>query len=138
MGKSAMRSNDVAALAMRIGAFILEFSQRGAARYQRTNGGNDLVAQNLRLDAIYGLGCKSVGQHIARVGFVQPARTQVEHAVVIQLTHGRAVRALDVVGVNLQFGACIGLGQTRQQQTSSEERRVGKESVSTCRTRWSP
>src|SRR3546814_20496868 len=108
MGKSAMRSNDVAALAMRIGAFILEFSQRGAARYQRTNGGNDLVAQNLRLDAIYGLGCKSVGQHIARVGFVPPARTQVEHAVVIQLTH------------------------------RSEERSVGKAGGSTCSTRCAP
>src|SRR3546814_7782405 len=40
--------------------------------------------------------------------------------------------------VAMQHAAAECLQGTRDHQTRSEERRVGKECVSTCRSRWSP
>src|SRR3546814_12478608 len=48
---------------------------------------------------------------------------------------------LQVVGFELNFGMCGLERQIRPPQqviVRSEERRVGKECVSTCRSRWSP
>src|SRR3546814_17270684 len=44
------------------------------------------------------------------------------------------------VYVNRMMGNCSGLtnGRTLVSNVRSEERRVGKECVSTCRSRWSP
>src|SRR3546814_6540947 len=39
--------------------------------------------------------------------------------------------------IGLEDGA-LGLARLRQRHLRSEERRVGKECVSTCRSRWSP
>src|SRR3546814_16931944 len=68
--------------------------------------------------------CYPVAQHVAQLGAV-----------------GLALLAqfLEPVGVGRQFfhrrNACLRLGSFLRR---SEERRVGKECVSTCRSRWSP
>src|SRR3546814_1222369 len=46
-----------------------------------------------------------------------------------------AAFATDAIGLHISFGLLIGMAQSA---TRSEERRVGKECVSTCRSRWSP
>src|SRR3546814_8342674 len=42
------------------------------------------------------------------------------------------------IGLALQHGAGDDVGELVDEQRRSEERRVGKEWVSTCRSRWSP
>src|SRR3546814_16983964 len=54
---------------------------------------------------------------------------------------GPPVDLLDALGIGLHLGAGIDLPWLQLQfaaQLRSEERRVGKECVSTCRSRWSP
>src|SRR3546814_2972465 len=50
----------------------------------------------------------------------------------------RIVKIRIVRRQQLGYLAASELFQQRQQRCRSEERRVGKESVSTCRSRWSP
>src|SRR3546814_11583432 len=46
--------------------------------------------------------------------------------------------ACEVVAIAASTGGPQALGKLLSQLTRSEERRVGKECVSTCRSRWSP
>src|SRR3546814_16857663 len=68
-----------------------------------------------------------------------------------QLADGRSIRLFNVIDDYNREGLCIdvdfslpalrvirSLEQVIEWRGSSEERRVGKECVSTCRSRWSP
>src|SRR3546814_17034785 len=50
----------------------------------------------------------------------------------------RAVEALEVEEVNRHIIEMFGAKTAEEMRGRSEERRVGKERVSTCRSRWSP
>src|SRR3546814_9782000 len=69
---------------------------------------------------------------IGRIGVLKegPVDAGRQLAVLLQRIDLRAERALGAF-----LGGDIDLGRRRQR---SEERRVGKECVSTCRSRWSP
>src|SRR6201991_5234796 len=45
-----------------------------------------------------------------------PARTQVEQRALVELADGRAMRGLDLVGVDLEFRFGVDLGLVREQQ----------------------
>ena len=68
---------------------------------------------------------------------VEQARNEIEHAGYQQLTSAEDVdqvlqqKGTSLVMVNSVCGCAGGIAR-------SEERRVGKECVSTCRSRWSP
>src|SRR3546814_19021786 len=55
-------------------------------------------------------------------------------ACLVYPAHDYQGRTVSTIGEEKAFNARIGDGAS---QTRSEERRVGKECVSTCRTRWS-
>ena len=57
-----------------------------------------------------------VEQHVARLDLGQAARTQVEHRLVVQLPDRRAVRALHVVGEDLELRVRVDGRVVRQQQ----------------------
>src|SRR3546814_18521581 len=94
-----------------------ELSQIKTTGRQASYGANNTATQYFRLDTRYGFRGKGIGQHTARAGLIQPAGTQVKQAVFVDLAHGGAMGALDVV--------------------RSEERRGGKECVRTGSSRWS-
>src|SRR3546814_3914107 len=71
------------------------------------------------LDEVAQLLVRSLRQHDAQL-----------HVLVADLV---AVARLNALALEAQRGAAVGAGGNR-----SEERRVGKECVSTCRSRWSP
>src|SRR3546814_12445643 len=73
------------------------------------------------------VGIEQQGKGRRRIGGY-PHRGDIAHFVLIGDRADRALRRLQ----DAQFDG----GGVRQQ--SSEERRVGKECVSTCRSRWSP
>src|SRR3546814_1402680 len=50
----------------------------------------------------------------------------------------RAARAVNVLDLENRRHGCSSLWKSRCGDERSEERRVGKECVSTCRSRWSP
>ncbi len=56
---------------------------------------------------------------------VEPARAQVEQRRCVELPHGRAVAAFDVVGVDLELRLGIDLGFFRQQQVVVGLVRIG-------------
>src|SRR3546814_15118141 len=58
----------------------------------------------------------------------------VQGEIAVDIHHARRKARADIAAVHEQVGVHVALaGQGR-----SEERRVGKECVSTCRSRWSP
>src|SRR3546814_16724392 len=86
-------------------------------------------------------GC-SVGEGLVRRRVQRgPRRVCVR---VTGLSTGLAGRHLEICpykGVNVEFfslGVCLGQCGLTVLVNRSEERRVGKECVSTCRSRWSP
>src|SRR3546814_5699077 len=55
-----------------------------------------------------------------------------------QTERARAETLLEVAVTTADYVAKARASETNQSETRSEERRVGKECVSTCRSRWSP
>src|SRR5438105_11260082 len=66
-----------------------------------------LLANGCATDAFNNLTSESVNQHASRSLGADPASPQVKHRFLIQLANGRAMRALDVISVNLQLGLGI-------------------------------
>ena len=62
------------------------------------------------------LAANAVRQHLARVVVVETARAQVEQVLGVELADGRAVAALDVVGVDLELGLRVDFGLLAEQQ----------------------
>src|SRR3546814_10984444 len=68
------------------------------------------------------------------------------HLHLVEARHGAQRRRAGKSGVDLEHaGGAVGIGAELEvggamglQRPRSEERRVGKECVSTCRSRWSP
>ena len=73
-------------------------------------------ADRLERQAAQHVGGKSVNQQLPRVRVAQPARAEIEERLIVELTHGRAVRALDVVGENLELRLRVDLRILREQQ----------------------
>src|SRR5699024_2288434 len=76
----------------------------------------DVLLERLIADFLHQFAGKAVGEYGACAGFVDTARTQIEDGVFIELADCGAVRALDVVGVDLQLRLGVDLGLFRQQQ----------------------
>src|SRR3546814_15398769 len=100
---------------------------------------------------LYRFGCDNVRQRrlasSRKIGpFSQARRTHIERTIVEVVAEGgttglgetRPAGAADIIDQHFLCGAAeagmSGLPRARR----SEERRVGKECVSTCRSRWSP
>jgi hypothetical protein len=64
-------------------------------------------------------------QHAPRLLRRDAPRLQVEHLVWIQRCNGRAVAALDVIGVDLEFGLVEDLGAVLEQQATRHLVTVG-------------
>src|SRR3546814_10347721 len=83
-------------------------------------------------------------QRLAQVGFQMPGRQQAARIVALDVEQQVAPQVDDVALELLDAAAVlgdrivIGEGTITALDTRSEERRVGKECVSTCRSRWSP
>src|SRR3546814_14305907 len=58
--------------------------------------------------------------------------------IVLGGIYGGIFTPTEAAGVSCVYAILIGLLVERQLTLRSEERRVGKECVSTCRSRWSP
>src|SRR3546814_14415302 len=77
-------------------------------------------------------------EHAAKVLGVLPEPFAME--VVMRMLRMEAVQkeVLDDVERTLRNEFMSNLAKTNRRDSRSEERRVGKECVSTCRSRWSP
>src|SRR3546814_12311611 len=81
-----------------------------------------------------------MGVHTGDSITVAPAQTLTDKEY--QILRNASLAVLREIGVetggsNVQFGICPNTGRMVVIERS-EERRVGKECVSTCRSRWSP
>jgi hypothetical protein len=63
-----------------------------------------MLADRRDLDAVQDIACERVHQNRARFADAKPSRAQVKHGRVVQLADRCAVRALDVVGEDLELG----------------------------------
>ena len=110
----------------------------GAARTDRNDGGThedfsvtlvhelfDVAAHCERSDRRDDRFGERADQQGARVGFVEPARAQVEEGGRIELADGRAVAALHVVRVDLELRLGVDLGACGEQQVAARLARVG-------------
>ena len=77
------------------------------------------------LHALEDLAGKRVNQHVARLEVGQAARAQIENRVVVELPDRRAVRALHVVGKDLELRLGVDRRVVRQQQRPVGLLRVG-------------
>ena len=68
------------------------------------------------LDPVQDVAGKRVNQHDARRPVVDAARAQVEHRVLVELTDRRPVRALHVVGEDLELRLGVDLRLVAQEQ----------------------
>ena len=59
-------------------------------------------------------GCKGASQYLARFFRIESTGLQVEESGLVELANGRAVSALDVVSIDLEFGLGIDLRAVRQ------------------------
>src|SRR3546814_2862231 len=84
--------------------------------------------------------CSSDLRH-KKMAPTEPLRSHVP--VTMALIWGKTVEIARIIGMRrrmggMRWGGLRGLIEGRQVMGRSEERRVGKECVSTCRSRWSP
>ena len=70
-------------------------------------------------------GAEREGEQIARRSLRQAAALQIEDFVGVELSDGRAVRALDVVGEDLELRLGVDTRFGRQQQIAARLRRIG-------------
>ena len=70
------------------------------------------------LHAVEALAGEGIEQQLARGHLVDAARTQIEQRVLLDLADGRAVRALHVVGVDLQLRLGVDLRVIGEQQVA--------------------
>src|SRR3546814_13959029 len=86
--------------------------------------------------ALFHLGKQPGGQHhaVAIGGAAVLERDAMHHRIAVEPVIAPALRPIDGVVAIADIDA-VDVGRDRPR---SEERRVGKECVSTCRSRWSP
>src|SRR3546814_2634581 len=101
------------------------FKQKTAYEMRISDWSSDVCSSDLgRLEERLGRGV-----HVGRVGHIS-----VTHS---EGTLGRLDQTVDEVEA-VRLPAAQTLEQAKDHEGDSEERRVGKECVSTCRSRWSP
>ena len=83
------------------------------------------LAHAVDADPVQHLASKRVNQHVARIFRVDAARAQVEHRVFVELADRRAVRALHVVGEDLELRLGVDLRVVGEQQRLVGLLRVG-------------
>ncbi len=83
------------------------------------------VASRLERHPVQHVARERVNQHAPRLPVAEPARPQVEHRFVVDLAHRGAMRALDVVGEDLELRLGVDLRILGQQQRRVRLLRVG-------------
>ena len=96
-----------------------------AAREVREHRRADGLAELGAGDPIHHVAGEPVGEHAARRALRDAARAQVEQHLLVELPDGGAVRALDVVGVDLELGLGVDLGVARKEQVAVGLMRFG-------------
>ena len=76
-------------------------------------------------DAVDDLGAERISEEVARRSVGKPAAGQIEHRLAVELADGGAMRALDVVGENLELRLGVDVRFRGQQQVAARLRRVG-------------
>src|SRR4029453_6550534 len=76
-------------------------------------------------DAVDDLGAERISEEVARRSVGKPAALQIKHRLAVKLADGGAMRALDVVGENLELRLGVYVRFRGQQQVAARLRRVG-------------
>src|SRR5438105_14888786 len=76
----------------------------------------ELFADWLAPDPIDNLSGEGVDQHATRGFKANPARAKIEDRFIVQLPHGRAMGALDIVGIDFQLRFGIDGGVVRKEE----------------------
>src|SRR5262245_52530067 len=83
---------------------------RGRARPTRRAGSLALQPQTVELELVEELADEGLDQEFPRRTVGQAPAAQVEHRLLVEPSDRGAVRALDVVGVDLELGPRLGQG----------------------------
>src|SRR3546814_17735241 len=129
--------NDVALLSFMMLFFF--FKQKTAYEMRISDWSSDVCSSDLRANGSIKSSCSGLFHY--RESSAGPLPNMKEAAEPRQgpdsLSHGQRPEApaRETMRAAISVGACVGWG--RIPPARSEERRVGKECVSTCRPRWS-
>src|SRR5207244_16138 len=85
---------------------------------------------------VHDLARERVGEQGARGILAHAAGPQVEHRLAVDLPHGRPMRALHVVGDDLELRLAADAATVGQQQVAAVRRRLGLLGVVAARPRW--
>src|SRR3546814_14242673 len=92
----------------------------------------DVALDRLDLDDL----CPQIGEQLARIG-AEHHRPDLDNPDPLQPRYHHPLLQV-FVSILRQYCPLTDLSETASEGLRSEERRVGKECVSTCRSRWSP